>query len=138
MDEEEFERHKKALSEKKLEKPKKLSSRNERIWREISSQRYNFKRVEIEVEELMKIKKQELLDFFDKYIASEAVLRRKLSSHVISTVPSEEDKTEDKIEPSQHMGQKITDVTEFKGRLSLHPLAQPFVALQDIRRNVKP
>ena len=32
MSEEEFTRHKKALCDQKLEKPKKLSSRHDRIW----------------------------------------------------------------------------------------------------------
>lgn len=133
MDDEEFERHKNALLVKKLEKPKKLSTRNERIWREICAHTFNFKRVEVEAEALKKVSRTDLLEFFDAHIGPEAPERRKLSTHVVSTVEKEEDSAEN----SQLCGQRITDVCEFKGCHPLHPLAQPFVSLSQLKREIK-
>jgi len=49
MSEESFKEHVEALATKRLEKPKKLSSRNARFWSEILSQHYNFDRDNLEV-----------------------------------------------------------------------------------------
>lgn len=46
MDIEEFEKHKKALAAKRLEKPKKLSAQASKYWTEISTESYNFDRGE--------------------------------------------------------------------------------------------
>ena len=146
MDNEEFDRHKQALSDKRLEKPKKLSSRNEKIWAEITTRRYNFKRDEIEVEELSKLTSQDILDFFDTFIAENAPKRRKLSSHVVSTAPCDnEDEEATKKEEEKEIealeskcGKHLTDVNSFKSGLPLHPLVQPFVELNYLRRQNVP
>ena len=44
MEEESFEKHKKALAVKKLEKPKKLKAEAKRFWSEICMQQYHFNR----------------------------------------------------------------------------------------------
>lgn len=63
MPEEQFEEHKKALATIRLEKPKMLSARCTLYWNEITSQQYNFDRVNIEVAYLKTITRQQLLNF---------------------------------------------------------------------------
>ena len=146
MDTEEFNRHKQALSDKRLEKPKKLGSRCEKIGAEITSRRYNFKRDEIEVAALSELTSQDVLDFYDNFIEENAQNRRKLSTHVVSTAPNdsegeeattkeEEEKEMDAIESK--CGQHLTDVNGFKSGLPLHPLVQSFIELKDLRRQDK-
>ena len=48
MTDETFADHVKALSTRRLEKPKKLSAQNSRYWSEIISQQYNFDRGELD------------------------------------------------------------------------------------------
>ena len=49
MSEEEFTKHKEALATKRLEKPKKLSSKNGKYWAEILSDHLHFDRDNTEV-----------------------------------------------------------------------------------------
>lgn len=63
MPEEQFEEHKKALATIRLEKPKMLSARCTLFWNEITTQQYNFDRVNIEVAYLKTITRQQLLNF---------------------------------------------------------------------------
>lgn len=63
MSDEKFEEHKKALATLRLEKPKMLSARCTLYWNEITSQQYNFDRVNIEVAYLKTITRQQLLNF---------------------------------------------------------------------------
>ena len=146
MDTEEFNRHKQALSDKRLEKPKKLGSRCEKIGAEITSRRYNFKRDEIEVAALSELTSQDVLDFYDNFIEENAPNRRKLSTHVVSTAPNdsegeeattkeEEEKEIDAIESK--CGELLADVDGFKSGLPLHPLVQSFIELKDLRRQDK-
>ena len=145
MDNEEFNRHKQALSDKRLEKPKKLGSRSEKIWVEITTRRYNFKRDEIEVEALSELTCEEVLDFYDNYIALNAKDRRKFSTHVVSTCPNDGDDEDQKAKDQEemeaiesHCGQHLSDVNSFKSSLPLYPLVQPFVQLKDLRRQDMP
>lgn len=64
MSEEKFEKHKDSLATLRLEKPKKLFYRTNMLWNEISSQKYNFDRVNIEVTYLKTITQEQLLNFF--------------------------------------------------------------------------
>ena len=141
MDDEAFNRHKQALSDKRLEKPKKLGSRSEKIWTEITTHRYNFNRDEIEVAELSKLSNQDILDFYDTFIGESATKRRKLSTHVVSTAPKDE--KEDKVKANNEeiqslCGKCLTDIVSFKAGLPLHPLVQPFIELNELRRKDVP
>lgn len=86
MDDKEFETHKEALANIRLEKPKTLAAQTRIFWSEISLQQYHFNRAEEEVNYLRTITKQELLEFFDNYIRYGAPHRHKLSVHVLSQV----------------------------------------------------
>ena len=141
MDDEAFSRHKQALSDKRLEKPKKLGSRSDKIWTEITTHRYNFNRDEIEVAELSKLSSQDILDFYDTFIGQSATKRRKLSTHVVSTAPKDEGDEEveaNKEETQSLCGQPLTDIVNFKAALPLHPLVQPFIELNELRRRDVP
>jgi len=132
MPEEEIERHKEALAQKKLEKPKKLSARFDKIYAEISSRRMNFHRDEIETEELQKIGRADVLKFFDDFIAVNAEERKKLSTHVISQIA---DQDEEALEADTNFDEKqIIETNQFKSGLSFYPAVQPFVCLKDLLR----
>jgi insulysin len=84
MDEDEFERNKTALADRKLEKPKKLSTRTNKFWSEIVTQQYNFDRDQVEVDELRKLTKDDLLVFYRNSLCHKSDQRRKLSCHIVS------------------------------------------------------
>jgi len=75
---EQFQKHCNVLISKKTEKPKQLQTQTDWFWQEISSQLYQFDRVEREVEVLKTISLQELLEFFDRHIKNKRT-RAKLS-----------------------------------------------------------
>lgn len=64
MPDESFERHREALIDRRLEKPKKLISLTMRWWAEIVSNQLNFDRDNIEVECIRSLTKQELVDHY--------------------------------------------------------------------------
>ena len=141
MDDEAFNRHKQALTDKRLEKPKKLGSRSEKIWTEITTYRYNFNRDEIEVEELSKLSSQDILDFYNTFIGQAATKRRKLSTHIVSTAlkEGEDENVEPNKEEAQSLcGKNVEDIVSFKAGLPLHPLVQPFVKLNELTRKDAP
>ena len=80
--------------------------------------------------------RQDVLDLFDKYIAVSGAERRKLSTHVISTIASDDEQNggDDMADVVNQCGQEIKDVNQFKGNLPLHSLIQPFVNLNELRR----
>ena len=133
MSTEEFERHKTALAVRRQEKPKQLSHRAVRYWSEIMTGEYLFNRDEVEVEELMRITKPDLMAFFNSHVFHDAPLRRKISVHVLSNVSQE------KAEPVVHSNggsaallppppckecELVDDVTVFKRSLPLFPLVR--------------
>jgi len=82
MTPEEFFTYVAAVISKKEEKDKTLRKQALRYWREIITHKFLFKRVEQEVVELKKLTKEQLLAFFDKFIAATGSHRSKLSSQV--------------------------------------------------------
>ena len=120
MSEEEFETNKQGLIEKRLEKPKKLSSRANKYWAEIISQQFNFERDELETNNLKTITKEDVLSFFDKIICPKSDSRQKIACYIIPSDTSEvkaETDLEMKIVP-----ENVTDVVSYKQGLSLYPL----------------
>ncbi|XP_043206057.1 insulin-degrading enzyme-like [Amphibalanus amphitrite] len=86
MSSEEFSNHKEALKTRKLEKPKNLVEEFTRHWDEIVIRQYCFGRELDEVEQLKTVEREELLKFFETHICHTAPRRRKLASHVLSTL----------------------------------------------------
>ncbi|KAL0270074.1 UNVERIFIED_CONTAM: hypothetical protein PYX00_007602 [Menopon gallinae] len=150
MDEKEFETHKEALANIRLEKPKTLAAQTRIFWREISLQQYHFNRAEEEVKYLRTITKKELLEFFDNYIKYEAPHRRKLSVHVLSQVeggagtlppPDLENLSSSSnglVNPPPYSKPNlIEDITQFKSSHGLYPLVQPYVNLSTMKTKSK-
>lgn len=131
MSQEEFERHKTALAVRRLEKPKQLSHRAVRYWSEIMTGECLFDRDEVEVEELARITKADVLAFFASHVFHHAPLRRKFAVHVLSNVPQEKAEplaqgnggTLNPPPPSKEC-QLVEDVAVFKRSLPLFPLTR--------------
>lgn len=70
MSEEDLARYVKSIIENKLEPDKKLSSEVNRNWAEISNGRLQFDRPQLEAAELMKIKKSDVLRWWDDVVVS--------------------------------------------------------------------
>ena len=139
MSVDEFERNKTALADKRLEKPKKLSARTAKLWSEIVTQLYNFGRDQIEVDELQKITKEDLIAFHRKFISYQSKERRKLSSHVVSMTedgagkmpPWTEnvEKQPDDLLPAPKIDlapEIVENIVSFKSNLALNPTLKPF------------
>ncbi|XP_032664480.1 insulin-degrading enzyme isoform X2 [Odontomachus brunneus] len=129
MPEEKFEKHKDSLVTLRLEKPKQLFYRTNIFWSEITAQKYNFDRVNIEVAYLKTITREQLFDFFKESIHGAA--RRKLSLHVISTATDDDESTEKKDEFNDvsvaEQVEKINDILSFKRSQSLYPALEPYL-----------
>ncbi|CCD67861.1 Insulin-degrading enzyme [Caenorhabditis elegans] len=82
MPQEEFDNQVSGMIARLEEKPKTLSSRFRRFWNEIECRQYNFARREEEVALLKTIKKDDVLELFDKKIRKDAAERRKLAVFV--------------------------------------------------------
>ena len=141
MDEEEFERHKTSLAEKRLEKPKVLGTRTWKFWSEIVCEQYNFDRDQVEVAEMRKLAKQDVLAFYHKFLSHKSKERRKLATHVVSMKEdgagkcgsdpnnnNEKSSLEDLPPPPQAdvFPEIIEDPTEFKAHQPLFPTLKPY------------
>ena len=124
MDDDELTRHKNALAERRLEKPKSMKSRQDRMWREIATKACNFDRDNIEVGVLSKITREDLLAFFDLHISGSE--RRKLSIHVVSEAATEKVVPDATEEPCSNEAVRIEDFDAFKRSLPLYPMPRPY------------
>ncbi|CAI2164638.1 11700_t:CDS:10 [Funneliformis geosporum] len=90
MSEQEYQHQVQSLISKKLEKPKKLFHETNRYWPQILSGNYDFEQANTDAEELRKIMKQDLLEFYDKFLDQTSPSYKKLSVHLRSqkTLPS--------------------------------------------------
>ncbi|KAG8188554.1 hypothetical protein JTE90_007162 [Oedothorax gibbosus] len=137
----EYQNHVRSVTEKLLEKPKKLSVQNMKYWREILSQQFNFDRDNIEVACLATLTKDELYSYFKELIADDAPKRKKLSVHVLSSAcKSLNESTECILEEANGDGLippppefrppvKVDDVRKFKNSLGLYPLPAPYIQI---------
>ena len=142
MGDPEFNSHIEALATKRLEKPKQLVARNSRYWSEIQGQHYNFNRDEVEVAELRRLTKEDLIKFYRTFV-KRSPTRRKLSSQVLSTRDEEKRQKKNKLAREETQNNEIpeestclvTDIVAFKGSLPLLPLAKPFAQLSNFKRS---
>ncbi|WVQ66403.1 uncharacterized protein L199_004583 [Kwoniella botswanensis] len=84
MTEEEFEKHKLSLIQKKEEKPKNLSEESKRFWGRVKDRYYEFNKREKDVEALKTITKSDILSLYSKHITTNSNDRSKLSVHLKS------------------------------------------------------
>merc|ERR1719174_79317 len=69
-------------SPKKLEKPKKLIQAANRVWAEVISRRFLFNHRKIEADVFKTLTLEDVLSYFDAYVAKDGPKRSKLSIHV--------------------------------------------------------
>ncbi|KAL1412548.1 metalloprotease [Vanrija albida] len=81
---EEFERHRKSLIEKKEESPKNLGEESRRFWNRIVDGHYEFSRRQTDVEHLKNVTKAEVLELFMTTVHPSSATRRKFSTHMVS------------------------------------------------------
>jgi len=137
MSDEEYKNHVEALTVKRLDKPKKLSSECMKHWKEILSRQYNFDRDNIEVAYLTTVTKEDVLSFYRDLLAANAPRRHKLAVHILSKTMTKNscnkalndvienaEKTEDANLPS--LPTIIDDIAAFKSSLPLFPLVPPY------------
>merc|ERR1712238_105617 len=67
-----------------LEKNKNLGEESSRYWHVILNKTYDFSRYQTLAEHVKKLKKVDILRFYDKYVAANAPLRQKLCVHVVA------------------------------------------------------
>jgi insulysin len=141
MSTDEFERHKRSLRSNRLERPPTLRVQTGRYWSEIALGQYFFNRDLREMEYLATVNKDQLIDFYKKRLAPDAPKRRKIATHVISSVenppinpaadnPNESCRTAMRKSESLMEPTVINDVLDFKNQLPLLPLAKPYMALK--------
>ncbi|WWC92904.1 uncharacterized protein L201_007866 [Kwoniella dendrophila CBS 6074] len=84
MTDDEFEKHKQSLIQKKSEKPKNLSEESKRFWGRVKDRYYEFSKRENDVEALKKITKSDILELYNGFITTDSDKRSKLSIHLKS------------------------------------------------------
>ena len=135
MSDDEFETNKQGLAAKRLEKPKKLSSRANKYWNEIVCQQYNFLRDEMETDDLKNITKGDILKFFDDYICHKSDIRKKIACYI---VPSDTSEIKEETIPEMDVSpQEVTDRVSYKSGLSLYPLPKPMNDPNDMVRKIQ-
>lgn len=82
MTDAEFESHKNSVVSERLEKLKNLNEEGNRFWHHISNEVYQFQQREDDVEALKGVKKEHMLEFYDKYINPESTTRAKLAVYL--------------------------------------------------------
>ena len=123
MTDEEFQMHVDALILTKLEEPKKMSKQCDIYWNEIASHQYQFEREQIEVNELRKITKAELYDFYKKFISAESKHRRKLAVYIHPPEMNSE------LSKENLKGELIQNFSLWQSTLPLYPLLKPSISL---------
>lgn len=88
LPEAEFKTHVEALAVRRLEKPKTIDHQAIKLWNEIYVRQYNFDRDNIEVVELRKLTKEDLIGFVSEYLSAGGTKRKKFTIHITSTVPA--------------------------------------------------
>lgn len=101
MDAEEFEGHKRSLVMKRLEKLKNLDSETGRLWGYIANEFFNFYQVDGDVAEIRKLKKDDVMGFFNEYIDPESTTRAKIAVYLVAGKKGE---VED-VKPEEQRGQ---------------------------------
>ncbi|KAF2021275.1 hypothetical protein BU24DRAFT_416934 [Aaosphaeria arxii CBS 175.79] len=112
MPEEEFESHKKAVINKRLEKLKNLTQEGNRFWNHIYSDAYDFLQADEDVEQVGLLTKEDLKTFYAQHISPSSSRRAKLSVHLIAQAKPKEPTAEEK--KTQAIAALTTILTEEK------------------------
>ncbi|KAK4230885.1 UCH-domain-containing protein [Podospora fimiseda] len=89
MNNDDFEKHKRSLIDKILEKPKQLEQETSKHWAHIESEYYCFDQAERDVAHLKPISKEELIEFFDHFVKPSSPSRAKLAIYLDAQAKSD-------------------------------------------------
>ncbi|KAL3476459.1 Metalloenzyme, LuxS/M16 peptidase-like protein [Aspergillus californicus] len=143
MSEDEFEGHKRSVSNKRLEKLKNLSSETGRFWTHIGSEYCDFLQNENDAAHVRSFTKSDILDFYNQMIDPESLTRAKISTHMKAqtNAPAAEQKnlaSEDGPVPTNGTKKAaarepvyITNVTEYKASLPVSKGPSPVTDLTE-------
>ena len=112
-----------------------------------SSTIFLIKPILLQVEMLRSLTKDDILQFYNQYVSHLSEHRRKLSCHVVSTIPSIQDTAADTTvsvtamdvpESDGSVGEPagarvVVDITEFKMSQPLFPLPRPFTPVHSFK-----
>jgi len=82
MTDTEFESHKSSVMSERLQKLKNLNEEGNRFWHHISNEVYQFQQREDDVDMLKEVKKQDMMEFYERYINPESATRAKLAVYL--------------------------------------------------------
>ena len=82
MSDEDFEKHKNSLINKRLEKLKNLNAENARFWTHITNGRYDFLLVDEDVKHIRSLTRNDMMKFFKYYVHPQSPHRAKISVHL--------------------------------------------------------
>ncbi|KAI0419931.1 peptidase M16 inactive domain-containing protein [Xylaria grammica] len=127
-----FESHKRSVVVKRLEKLKNLDQETGRHWAQISNEYYDFEAAQQDANEVEKLTKAEMIDFYQTFIDPTSPTRAKLVVQLIaqgvSSKTEEPDAKREEEAPSISNGTQtllITSVRDFKARLGATAGARP-------------
>ena len=91
MSAEDFDGHKRSLINKRLEKLKNLESETGRLWGYVNGEYFNFYQVDKDVAEIRSVTKEDVVQFFTKYVDPESSTRAKASVHLLAPAEAKVD-----------------------------------------------
>jgi len=135
LTDEQFRTYKEALAVVIAEKPKTLDGRATRLWNEIVLEQYNFDRQIIELQELEKIDKTELLNFFESLVGiTEVNAKGRAAIHIISLTEDGAGKNIEQnypnpIRPTKRIVKKIDNLNEWKSKQEFCEFCMPAIEI---------
>ncbi len=133
-------------SHRRLEKPQKLITRTSEYWSEIVSQQLNFDRDNVEVEEIRKLTRDDVMAFYLSHVKAGSKERKKLVCYVVSLAKGgagsdgvdDAGKEEEGGEKEEEVS-VVQNAVEFRTFHPLHPRPKPFVEASSlVRKDTKP
>ncbi|KAF2220544.1 Metalloenzyme, LuxS/M16 peptidase-like protein [Elsinoe ampelina] len=109
MKQEDFDSFKIALINKRLEKLKNLNQETARFWHHITNEVFDFELVHRDVEEIEKLTKEDLTQFFDTFISPASDKRARAAVHLLAQTSSEE--LAEKTDPAEKTA-KVNDALD--------------------------
>lgn len=88
MSEEDFEKHQQSLLTRLSESLKNLNQESNRLWWYIGSEIYDFLQIDNDIENVSKLTREDMAEFYNTYISPESKTRAKLSVHLKSIAKS--------------------------------------------------
>jgi len=123
IDDEKFEKNKESVITKLLEKPKNLAIQSATFIKSIEAKNYDFERDKRDSEYIKNITKEEIYEFYNKYIDVKSSERRKLSIHIISKGKDDEQvkQKENEIKDIMNKNEIVEDIYNFRRNQDFGP-----------------